>query len=399
MQELSIEHKEWTLSDGSVAKLRTGNPADLGAIRDLYFKTYGNQYTISEIANPDHTARALANKTNYLWIVTEVDNNIVGSVIFTVDPYHRLGKAFSGVIKPEYRGQKMIYTMMKEGHNCLLREGGPCDLIYAVVRTFVSRNFHRNLCDLGYIDTGIFPNVRKVRDYETHGFKVCPAPHAFANRRTVPRLFNQVQTLYRLVSSKLGLDMATNVRHLELPQPEDTIIALQEVPASDFPNGIEVERERLRQAGQLRFGFYPLHEPNVMLANADRTVKAFLYFQKVDGHCSLLGLETGGHDMVVLLESLAVACERLEVKYLEVLASAYDAMLQAQLWQAYFIPCAWFPAARLVDDKQREDYLVASRTFVPLHFKGLKLTDESKPYLLEYFKLYTARLWEELVDA
>ena len=73
--------------------------------------------------------------------------------------------------------------------------------------------------------------------------------------------------------------------------------------------------------------------------------------------------------------------------------------MQARLWQAYFIPSAWFPAARLAEDGQREDYLVASRSFVPLHFKGMKLTEEAKPFILEYFKLYTGRLWEELVDA
>jgi len=136
-----------------------------------------------------------------------------------------------------------------------------------------------------------------------------------------------------------------------------------------------------------------------MLASQDRSVKAFLYHQPVDGHASLLGITTGGRDMVDVLESLGKACENLDVKYLEILASAYDPVLQAQLWQAYFIPSAWFPAARLCEDGCREDYLVASRTFVPLHFKGLKLTEESKPFILEYFKLYTGRLWEELMDA
>ena len=104
--------------------------------------------------------------------------------------------------------------------------------------------------------------------------------------------------------------------------------------------------------------------------------------------------------MPVLLESIAKASEKLGAKYLEALASAYDPLIQAQLWQADFIPSAWFPAARLSDDDgKREDYLAVSRSFVPMHFKGLKLTKESKPYLLEYFKAYSDRLWEELLDA
>ncbi len=398
MQIPRIADEDWTLPGGITARLRAAGTGDLQAVRGLYHRTYGDRYAVPEVANPEHTARALADPTNYLWLVTEVQDRVVGSVIFAVDPFHRLGKAFGGVIEPEFRGQKIMTHMIQEGHRRLLVENGPCDLLYAVVRTFVSLTFHSDLRGLGYIDTGIFPNVRRVRDYETHGFKVCPGPAGYSCRRRPPRLFHQVETLYQIVASRLDLDPPEIVPVRLSPRPGEHV-TLEQVPPEEFPGGIEAERERLRHEGQLSFGFYPLHEPNLMLASQDRSVKAFLYHQPIDGHASLLGMTTGGRDMVDVLESLGNACEALDVKYLEILASAYDPVLQAQLWQAYFIPSAWFPAARLCEDGCREDYLVASRTFVPLHFKGLKLTEESKPFILEYFKLYTGRLWEELVDA
>lgn len=398
MQIAPTPAEDWTLPSGARARLRAAGTADLEPVRALYFRTYGDRYGVPEVADPQHTARALADPTNYLWLVTEVQGRVVGSVIFSVDPYHRVGKSFGGVIEPEMRGQKIMTHMIREGHRRLMVDGGPCDLIYAVVRTFVSLSFHQDLRGLGYVDTGIFPNVRRVRDYETHGFKCCFAPHALDRRRRPPRLFHQVQTLYEIVGARLGLDEAI-IEHPRLSPPPGEAIPLAGVPPEEVPGGIEAERERLRGAGQLEFGFYPLHEPNLLLANADRSVKAFLYHQPVDGHASLLGMTTGGHDMVDVLGAVADACEALDLKYLEILASAYDPKVQAQLWQAYFIPSAWFPAARLAEDGQREDYLVASRSFVPLHFKGMKLTEEAKPFILEYFKLYTGRLWEELVDA
>lgn len=398
MQVSDTPNQDWTLPCGTPARLRAAGPADLEAVRNLYFRTYGDRYGVPEVADPAHTGRALEDPKNYLWLVTEVEGKVVGSVIFAMDPYHRLGKSFGGVIEPERRGQKIMSHMIEEGHRRLLKAGGPCDLLYAVVRTFISLTFHKDLWNLGYLDTGVFPNVRRVRDYETHGFKVCAAAHCYEKRRRPPRLFQQVETLYEIVRSRLGLDPAV-IEQVKLKAPPGELVELSEVPGSEFPAGIEAERERLRLAGELQFGFYPLHEPNLLLAGAERSVRAFLYYQPLDGHASLLGLTTGGRDLVDVLASLGNACDALGVKYLEVLASAYDPQVQAQLWQAYFLPCAWFPAARLSEDGLREDFLVCSRTFVPLHFKGLKLTEEAKPYLLEFFKLYTGRLWEELVDA
>ena len=395
MLELHLETQELTLEGGVQVIIRAAGLEDLPQIKQLYWNTYGDTYTIPEIADPVKMAEALVDRHDYLWIVSQCGEEIVGSVVFAVDPYHHLGKAFSGVIAASMRGHKLIYAMMKEGHKALLGPEGPCALIYAMVRTFVSPNFHQHLKELGYIDTGIFPNVRKLRDYETHSFKICSGPQAFQSRRPLPRIFNQVQTMYRLVDRLLHLGPAI-MKSIELPPCPQPLLELEVAQPSDYPQGIEAERERLRQEGRLRFGFCPLLEPNLMLINPEKTVRAFFNFQEVDGHATMVGLETGNYDMVLLLESVAQACERLQAKYLEVLASAYDPMIQAQLWQAYFIPCAWFPAARL-DQGQRLDYMFASRSFVPLNFKGLKLTEDCKPYLLEFFKLYTARLWEELV--
>ncbi|MBQ7503070.1 hypothetical protein IJT93_10280 [bacterium] len=396
MAELYLPPQEHTF-DSKTITIRSAQPSDAEAIRRLYFDTYGNSYTIPEIADPQKMAAALLSRTDYLWIISECGSKVVGSVIFTVDPYHRLGKAFGGVIDSAFRGHKLIYAMMKRGHDILLNDGSPCDLIYAVVRTFVSVKFHRNLKELGYLDLGIFPNVRKLKEYETHTFKICPGPNAFANRRPLPRIYEQIQTLYRLVNTKLQLGSVL-MKPIELEENTLPLIPLAKDAEHTLPKDIEAERERLRRENKLRFGFCPLLEPNLMLISPDKTVKAFINCHPTDGHASLLGLETGGHDMVCLLESLAHACENLQLKYLEVLASAYDPMIQAQLWQAHFIPSAWFPAARL-DNGQRLDYIIASRSFVPLHFQGLQLTEDSKPYLLEFFKLYTARIWEELVNA
>ena len=61
--------------------------------------------------------------------------------------------------------------------------------------------------------------------------------------------------------------------------------------------------------------------------------------------------------------------------YLELLTSAYDPRLQAAAYLAGFLPCGYFlAAARDHYSGRREDIVVTSKTFVPLHFAGLRLT-------------------------
>ncbi|HXE71348.1 MAG TPA: hypothetical protein VNO81_01710 [Candidatus Nitrosotenuis sp.] len=388
---------EWTLPRGDRARIRRAGPGDAEAVRSLYLRTYGDRYGLPEVADRERTARALQDPY-YTWLVAECQGEVVGSVVFVQDPYHRLGKTFGGVVAEGFRGQHIMPHMIEEGHRRFLAPDGPCDLLYAVVRTFVPLSFHRELKELGYVDVGIFPNVRKVREYETHGLKIRPGPTFMPLRRPRPHLIPQVKTLYDIARSRLELEEPL-VEELHLGPPPPGRLELRPFHPWEVVGGIEAQREAARREGRLEFGFFPLHEPNLLLADLTGTVQAFIYYQPLDGHSSLLGLVTGGLDRVEALLSVAGVCEQMGVKYLELLVPAYDPLLQAQAWQAGFLPCAYFPGARLAEDGRREDYVITSRTFVPLHFRGLKLTEDVKPYLLEYFKIYASFLWEELMDA
>ena len=153
-----------------------------------------------------------------------------------------------------------------------------------------------------------------------------------------------------------------------------------------------------RSSRGLKFGFFPFHEPNQILSDPTGQVRVFLSHQETDGHSSILGVDPGPYEPVSVLLSVAEYCEDRGAVYLELLVSAYQPELQAAAYLAGFLPCAYFLGAEIREQK-RCDVIVTSRTFVPLHFSGLRLTESAKPYLLEFFKVYTERLWEDLLDA
>lgn len=386
--------KLWTLSDGRRIVLRNARPDESDAIRALYTSQYGDRYTLAEVMDPEKNREVLSSP-DWHWILAECEGQLVASLLFGMERVHRLGKALGGVVLPEMRGHKVMRVMLEEGLRLHLRPGGPMDLMYAVVRTFVSLSFHHDLAQLGFVDTGIFPNVRKVAQYETHSLKVLLAPQAKERRRRCPVLIPQVADLYRIIRSRLDLEPATIVPWKPGPIPTDRVQLSPLLEAST-----KSRRKFLHHTtrGQL-YNFFPLHGPDLILVDSSRKVRVFLSHQAKDGHATILGMTTGPYPRSTVLNSVADYCEQIGCIYLELLTPAYEPWLQAEAYQAGFLPCGYFPAAYRGPDGLRHDFVVTSKTYVPLHFRGLKLTEESKPFLLEFFKLYTESLWEDLIDA
>lgn len=391
---------EWRQDDGRVVTVRQADPSDISAVRRLYFETYGDRYALPEVMD-DERSRETVLSPDWVWLIALCEGDVVGSVIFAIDHENRLGKSLAGVVSSSFRGQKTMQRMLAVGLDRLLHEGDVIDEVYAVVRTFVTPAFHRDLLHLGFVDVGVFPNVRKVRRYETHGLKICVNSRALERRRRSPKLIRPATYLYDIAAKRFDLE-PPEVDHLavnRLRKSIDLRVELSPVAESGV-GGVTRNRIKMlrRSSRALKFGFFPFHEANQILSDPTGQVRVFLSHQPTDGHSSILGVDPGPYEPVSVLLSVAEYCGERGAVYLELLVSAYQPELQAAAYLAGFLPCAYFLGAQLVNGR-RSDIIVTSRTFVPLHFSGLRLTESTKPYLLEYFKVYTERLWEDLLDA
>ncbi|MBI2251992.1 MAG: hypothetical protein HYU63_04495 [Armatimonadetes bacterium] len=373
--------------------LRVAAEEDMDDIKQLYYKVYGGKYPLLEINDADKMKWAI-NDPNYLWLLNEYQGKIAGSLIFVVDPRHRIGKSMAAVVDPEYRGHKLTIINLSVGLKYLMQEKNLCDLIYAVVRTFVSLNFHKDLQELGFIDLGIFPNVRKVKYYETHGLKVCFKPGTLERRKTIPVLTPVVNQIYEICQKKLKLENAL----IEDPILPEVASLKMDLYIEKSPD-IEWEYYKHRDGGKLLFDFFPLHYPQLKLYNKNHQTEAYIHFQEIDGHASLIGLRTDQNDLTGLLNLISLYAEGMGIKYFEILISAFEPVLMKMAYEASFLPCAYFPAAKVDLNGKRIDYVIFSRCFVPLNFQGLRLYKESKPYALAFYRIYSNKIWEELERA
>ncbi len=386
-----FEAQTRTLDNGWSVTVSAATDADMDDLKQLYYEAYGGKYTLGEVNDRDKMKWCL-HDPNYLWLINRVDGKLVCAALFVVDPRHRVGKTFAGVVHPKYRGHKMTVATVKMGRDFLIEDRKSCDVMYAIVRTFVSPTFHLDLNDIGFVDMGVFPNVRKIKKYETHGFKVYFGPNAIAQRRKRPTLIPPAARLYDIVRHRLGLEEAdVGDPELEPRPPAERYEFLIERNSQ-----IEWEYYKERDAGNLLFAFYPFMYPHFKLYTRDQTKAAFIEFQEKDGHGVMLGLRTPGDFIVRDLVSVAEYAESLGVKYLEMLVPAHDRLMQKLAYEAGFLPCAYFPAARMDEHGERLDYIVTANIFVPPHFKGLRLTPETRPYLQAFYRIYTDKLWEDL---
>ncbi len=370
-------------------------PEWLQETQGLYRSVYGEQYTLTEIMDPEESKKTITSETSWWWVARSKDR-VVASVLFSLEKEHRLGKAYGGVVDPSCRGVGLMQNMVLLGVNFLLRENMLADAVYSVVRTFVSLQFHKDLEKIGFLDMGVFPNVRKVKQYETHGLKLCVTDRYLAERKREPYLTEEVVTLYSIVRGRLDLEPAKVLPGIA-PIKDFSSIELTPEWNMNAPENVVEGYEKSQK--NLLCSFFPLHQPNVLLKNADLGCEVYVSYQVRDGHSSILGIEPGKADFADLLYSVGQVLEDLGTVYLELLLSAYKPEVQREAISAGFLPCAYFLGGKINERGEREDVLVTSKTFVPLHFRRLKISDTVKPFLLEYFKLYSSRIWEDLIDA
>jgi len=381
--------------DGSEFSLCIAREADMDNIKRVYYEVYGGNYTLPEVTNSDKMKWAI-HDPNFIWLLMRKEERIVGSVLFVVDPKERLGKSLAGAVLPEFRGHNLMKKAIKRGLDYVFYEKNLVDAVYGVVRTFVPMSFHKNLKDLGFIDVGIFPNVRKISKYETHGLKVAYRDGAVENRKKEPHLIEPAKSIYDVVRLLLNLEEAECVPYEYVTHKT---FKKYEFYIEKSPE-IEWEYYRERDSGKLLMSFYPFHYPEIKLYTKDKKTRIYLHYEERDGHGDVMGIATNEpENLTDILENVAQYAESIGVKYLELLINAFDPEIQKRTYEADFIPCAYFPAMKSSAEGGRIDFIVSCRNFVPLDFKEMKLTDDTRAYVRAYFKLWTEKLWKDLEHA
>ena len=370
--------------------LRCATLDDRQELIDLYNKIYGNDYPLEIIADPK-VLKACLTDPHFFWPVITCEGTILGSVIFETSVEHRLSKVFGAVIDPNWQGYDLMRKAIIAGLDHLADSGSPVDVVYATTRT-VSPAPEKLVRRIGFRTLGIFPNVRKVQASETHGFNIYFRKGVLERRMKNPVLIPEVAPFFSITKEICEFPDVACIEPYTLPEPEpddlDFTIFHEKKKVKELFNS-------LYNAGKLKFSFFPFNEPDILLRSADGRTELFLYHNENDNYCAIVGLRTDREDIAGLLKQACTQAASLGLKYIELLVSAFDPVKQRQAFDAHFVPCAYFPAAKPSIHGERMDYLIFSRSYESLDFTSINLSGDGLRFLEAFMKCW---YWHLLKD-
>lgn len=375
---------KFRLQDGREVTFRTAQIEDIKNIMNLYNQVYKGHYTLPDVTDPKLIQKKIEDP-NYFWPIAEIDGKVISSVIFVIDPLNKLGKVYAAVVLKEFRGQDIMRNLVKLGLERLTKKTRSCDLIYATTRT-VSLAPQLVLEHLNFYPMGIFPNVRKVEAFETHGLEVYIREGTLDLRRRKPRIIPELAEFYKIVQDILKLE-SPEIVELPISDPRrmGDPLDFEIIENIDLVQKLYIS---LQNKDALDKVFFPFVEPNLLFKTHDDEVKFFVHFNKLDGHGMILGYRVGGVELKRALMWFSDFASRLGIRYIELLVNAFKPEIQRQALDARFLPNAYFPAMRLNSDGSREDYAIFSRSFEHLDFMEMHLSDTNRRFLDAFMKCW-----------
>jgi hypothetical protein len=259
-------------------------------------------------------------------------------------------------------------------------------VIYATTRT-VSFAPQVVLEHLGFLPMGIFPNVRKVESFETHGLEVFFREESLKFRRPRPKLIGEVSEFFEIARNEVGLEEFFEPVFLDEEDPRKFGKRI----SFEVNENIEEIREKYdyyQHKDLMQRVFFPFTEPNMLFSAEDGSADIFVNFNALDGNGMILGYRFSGDN---LRHTLMWFCEKAAnsgMRYIEMLVNAFLPKMQRLALDARFLPCAYFPSMKMNEEGQREDFIIFSRSFEKLDFMNMHLVDTNRRFLDAFMKCW-----------
>jgi ribosomal protein S18 acetylase RimI-like enzyme len=371
--------------------VRRATPADAYGILRIYQDIYSGTYPDPLMTEVGRLTSALSSDQHCCMIATDGEL-VAGTVSYRIDRENRLAKAFGAVVLPAYRGANIARDLLVAGWAELSTMPSPIEIVYATTRT-VSTIPQEIAARLGYRSLGIFPNVHRTDKFETHCLSTFYAPSVLDKRHTDFALHPKIVPLFDIVRAECGLaplDVATVPSGVgaggSAASRKSARLDLEVIVADRFAqHRFRVEKSTVER----HHWFFPFLRPNVLLTNPEQSVEVFAHVSASDKYCVLLGIRDLAQ--IGYPDILRLACrllhDALATRYIEFVVRADETERISSALDAGFIPCAYFPAMQLSNDR-RYDFVVFSRSFEILDFHDIRLDGINHKYLMQYFEAW-----------
>lgn len=370
--------------------IRRAQLSDREELLALYLTVYGDDYPLELGTNKQLMTRLLQEKERAFWYVAEIEGRagLAASCVVELETEFRIGKVTGAAVHPQCNGLGLSTRLIGYAVNEVMSLAPNVNTLYATTRT-VSLASQKMLLSNGFKPLGIFPNARKIKTYETLTLMGYFRQGILEKRAPVQKMSPSLVEFYLQVNRSIG-----DERPIELVEDCPAFASTIEHEESkwEFIQAPDFVEKRFNEvfAGDRESTFYPFHRPNLLISNTTLGVELFASFNQKDHYCVLISAnkpitKINGH-----FKKLAFALKEIGIYYLETLVRLDYFEAICFLGANRFLPSAYYPAMREVDGVAH-DYVLMTRTMVPLDFSESQLAPQFKPFVREY-----VRQWVEL---
>lgn len=366
---------------------------DLAQIFQLYARVYGGTYPDKTFSNVERLEKVLRGDTEkQIFMAKRDDGSVCATVLFQWDEDNGLAKAGAAVVDSTDRGNDLTEKLLEFGILKIQQQSkNSLEVLYATTRT-VHKAAQVLTQKVGFKQLGIFPNVHKTIEYETHALSAKYFGDTLSKRYSEFSQHPMVSDLFNIVAEVLNLPSMDKTNDWDKKVFKGIVPTLEVIEASEF---VYQRMEDLKNDDKLDLAFFPFHRPTMLITSPNRAIEVFAHVNETDKYCVITGCKI---DRDVSFEDLFLAIGNIlrdrGVRYIEVIIKANRLNIIDKICAAKFIPCGYFPAFQLEGNK-RYDYVVFSRSFEILDFNNIEVSGKSTLYFKNYISLWKQRFLGE----
>ncbi|MFI6097093.1 GNAT family N-acetyltransferase [Lentzea sp. NPDC051213] len=359
-------------------------PAQLDDIDDLlkvYRRAHGANYPIAMGTDPEVMAAEIEAE-HTTWLVWRQNGRVVASITGHVEAQDRMGKIAGLVVDPAAQGGGIAHHAVGQITDHMLASG-KIDSVYGTART-VHIAPQRVCLRNGFHPLGLVPNLFKHAKRETMALLAKHRDGVLDNRAEVHKVPASLEKLIMAAHRTIGLPVLPEfVRDTDFPAVEPS--SLEVIDAPQF-----VQRHFERTINDPARRFYPMHKPNVLLADEDGDYQIYGHLNRHDGYCTIFGSTPSAMAVVPHLGGVIDTLAAMGAPHVETLVPLHEFEELSALLAFGFLPVALYPAMRR-DGDHYHDYVVMVHTPQPPDFRGLTIDEAFRPFTEQYIELWTQK--------
>ncbi|MEM3397043.1 MAG: hypothetical protein QW620_04515 [Thermoplasmata archaeon] len=370
--------------------LRHAVEEDWEQIRNLYTPDDIANFNIKEAASRSAFHATICSQ-DYFWVVciNQSNGKMEGSTIVQIDHENRIGRVIGLVIDNDELIGVIIEKLTEFARVVLTEKENIVDSFYMELRTCIPGvDFEHS--PLSTKVFGIYPNLKKVSDYETLLLLVFASSKIKEKRDgNVKVLPPEVKQIYTIAAANLGLPDVAEIaegNYADERKTEESLkISFEAITAPMFIQRRFAQRKKTSTTNVRYFSFF---EPDLLLICDDGITEVFVYFNRESRYCMLISENMKRSHYEKYLEEVCNTMSFLGARYVEIMLPADDTELLFRALRARFIPSAYYPCMH-PENGFLKDYVVFSRTFEAFDFNKIQITGKAKAYLDHYIKVWS----------